>query len=95
MNGYLYQLNRIQFMKLWKSIRKDKKTGEEYEAPMSEPTFYRRRAWAQENYPDWKKVFLVDGRIDVKEYQKFNTFYSLHKDKEHEDPHLKVMERGD
>lgn len=95
MNPYLYQVNRIQFMNVWTTLRKDKETGKEYEAPMSEPTFYRRRSWAQEHYKDWKKVFLIDGRVDIKEYQKFNTFYSLYKDKERQDPHVKAMERGD
>lgn len=67
-------MNRLEFCNVWKSI---KKVGnKEIEVPMSLSTFNRRRSWAQENYPDWQKVFLASGRVDLKEYQKFETFRS-------------------
>lgn len=76
-NKYLYQLSLEQFEDVW---------------GCSEPTVKRRRSWAQENYPNWRKVFLYGGRIDLKEYQKFNSYYSSCKYEERQDPHLKVME---
>lgn len=76
-NKYLYQLSLEQFEDVW---------------GCSLATVKRRRSWAQENYPSWRKVFLYDGRVDLKEYQKFNSYYSSRKYEERKDPHLKVME---
>lgn len=92
MSPYLYQMNRLEFCNVWKSI---KKVGnKEIEVPMSLSTFNRRRSWAQENYPDWQKVFLASGRIDLKEYQKFETFRSERYYEDHESPYVKAL-RGD
>ncbi|MCW4388752.1 hypothetical protein [Limosilactobacillus oris] len=89
---YLYQLNRAEFCKTWKTVAIDKKTGEEIEKPMGKATFYRRRDWAQKHYPQWRKVFLYGGRVDLREYQKFNAYYSDAKYEERQDPHLKYLE---
>lgn len=92
MSPYLYQMNRLEFCNVWKSIKKigDK----EIEVPMSKSTFDRRKVWAQENYPDWRKVFLAGGRVDLKEYQKFETFRSERYYEDHESPYVKAL-RGD
>lgn len=89
---YLYQFNRVEFCKIWKMIRVDKATGEEVEQPMGKATFYRRRDWAQEHYPEWRKVFLYGGRVDLREYQKFNAYYSQAMYEKKQDPHLKYLE---
>lgn len=85
MNPYRYQLTKEEFEKEW--TVKDNK-------PMSDATFYRRKAWAQEHYSEWRKAFLADGRVDLKEYQKFNTAYSQYKYEERLDPHVKLYKEG-
>lgn len=82
MSPYRYQLTNEEFRKEW-SVQHNK--------PMSRATFWRRKSWAQENYPLWKKVFLFDGRIDLKEYQKFESFFSEKQYEAHEDPHVKIL----
>lgn len=90
MNPYLYQMNRIEFCNTWKSI---KKVGDkEVEVSMSKSTFQRRKRWAQENYPEWRKVFLAGGRVDLKEYQKFESFRSDRYYEDHRSPYLKALE---
>ena len=54
--------------------------------------FGEEKTWAQEHYPQWRKVFLFDGRVDLKEYQKFESFYSEKQYEAHQDPHLKILE---
>lgn len=82
MSPFRYQLTSEEFRKEW-SV----KNGE----PMSTATLWRRKSWAQEHYPQWRKVFLYGGRIDLKEYQKFETFYSEKQYEAHQDPHLKIL----
>ena len=92
MSPYLYQMNKLELCTVLQSI---KKVGnKEIEVPMSLSTFNRRRSWAQENYPDWQKVFLASGRVDLKEYQKFETFRSERYYEDHESPYVKAL-RGD
>ena len=55
-------------------------------------TFYRRRDWAQEHYSEWQKVFLYGGRVDLREYQKFNAYYSQAMYEKKQDLHLKYLE---
>lgn len=83
MSPFRYQLTSKEFRKEW-SVN----NGE----PMSTATLWRRKSWAQKHYLQWRKVFLYGGRIDLKEYQKFETFYSEKQYKAHQDPHLKTME---
>lgn len=85
MSPFRYQLTIKEFEKEW-PVRKGK--------PMSDSTFRRRKAWARENYPRWRKVFLYDGRVDLKEYQKLEAFRSEKQYEAHQDPHLKIMEGG-
>lgn len=40
------------------------------------------------------KVFLASGRVDLKEYQKFETFRSERYYEDHESPYVKAL-RGD
>lgn len=78
MSPYRYQLTKDEFRKEW--------------GLMSPTTLSRRKSWAQDNYPQWRKVFLYGGRIDLREYQKFQTFYSEKQYEAHQDPHLKYLE---
>lgn len=82
MSPFRYQLSKSEFKEEWTDS--DGK-------PMSEATFYRRKRWAKNNYPHWKKVFMFDGRVDLKEYQKFESFYSEKQYEAHEDPHVKIL----
>lgn len=84
MSPFRYQLSNSEFRNEWTS-----KGGK----PMSEATFYRRKSWAQDNYPLWRKVFLFDGRVDLKEYQRFESFFSEKQYEAHEDPHAKFLKK--
>ena len=83
MSPYRYQLTNEEFREKWHG-----KDGD----PMSKSTLWRRKSWAQDHYPQWRKVFLYGGRIDLREYQKFETFYSDKQYEAHQDPHLKYLE---
>lgn len=65
---FRYQLTFDEFEKEW---------------GCSYSTIARRKSWAQDNYKNWRKVFLYGGMIDLKEYQKFNTYYSDRMYEEH------------
>lgn len=62
------------------------------ELGISTETVDRRKAWAQEHYRAWHKVFLYRGLIDLREWQKMIAAYSAYQYKAHEDPHLRIME---
>lgn len=83
MSPFRYQLTISEFCQEW-SVQKDN--------PMSYSAFLRRKSWAQDHYPAWQKVFLYDSRVDLKEYQKFETFYSEKQYEAHQDPHVKILE---
>lgn len=76
-NPYRYQLTKEEFEEEW---------------GCSLSTLNRRKSWAQEHYPKWRKVFLYGGLIDLKEYQKFNAYYSDRMYKEHEGSYQKALE---
>lgn len=64
------------------------------ELNVSIATIRRRRDWAQEHYPDWRKAFLYGGLIDIREWQKVIAAYSEYQYKAHQDPHLRILEGG-
>lgn len=64
------------------------------ELDVSTDTIRRRRSWAQEHYPNWRKAFLYGGLIDIREWQKVIAAYSEYQYKAHQDPHLKILEGG-
>lgn len=75
-NPYRYQLTLEEFEKEW---------------GCSKTTIARRKSWAQENYPNWRRVFLYGGLIDLKEYQKFNAYYSDRMYEEHSGAYAKAL----
>lgn len=64
------------------------------ELGVSIETINRRKAWAQEHYKPWRRVFLYRGPIDIREWQKMIAAYSEYQYEAHQDPHLKIMEGG-
>ena len=64
------------------------------ELGVSIETVNRRKAWAQEHYKSWRKVFLYKGPIDIREWQKMIAAYSEYQYEAHQDPHLKILEGG-
>lgn len=65
------------------------------ELGISTETVDRRKAWAQEHYGAWRKVFLYRGPIGIREWQKMIAAYSDYQYKAHEDPHLRLLEGVD
>lgn len=64
------------------------------ELGISLATIRRRKSWAQDNYPNWRKAFLYGGLIDIREWQKVIAAYSEYQYKAHQDPHLRILEGG-
>lgn len=56
----VHQFSRKRFCEVW-----TEQTGQ----GLSTSTLDRQKAWAKENYPDWAMVFLLNGLIDIDEYQ--------------------------
>lgn len=78
MSPYRYQYTREEMAK---------------ELGISVQTVDQHRRWAKEHYPDWRKVFLYRGPIDIREWQKMIAYYSDYQYEEHQDPHLKILKR--
>lgn len=64
------------------------------ELGVSIETINRRKAWAQEHYKFWRRVFLYKGPIDIREWQKMIAAYSEYQYEAHQDPHQKILEGG-
>lgn len=64
------------------------------ELGISEPTIRRRKDWAQRHYDQWKCVFLYNGLIDIREWQKMISAFSDYQYEAHEDPHMKLLRKG-
>lgn len=79
MSPYRYQLTIDEFVD---------------EFQMSKTTYYRRLSYAKTNYPDWYLVYLPSGRIDIKEYQKFETWRSQKLWESKADPRLRLKREG-
>lgn len=56
----IHQFAKKKFCEVWK---------EQTDQGMSTATLDRQKAWAKENYPDWALVFLLNGLVDIDEYQ--------------------------
>ena len=82
MSPFRYQLNSKEFREEYRNA--DGK-------PMSTSTLYRRKEWAQHHYDEWYKVFLPGGFIDLREYQKMYTAYSIYQREQRLDPHVRLM----